>query len=162
MLLYLIKEMGRGARPHLNGAKVRHKFLFIPATSSEFFAADLVALANADRRNFYKVEKWTRDGQEVDHLLFAGNNLRLAQQIFANRIPTAGLQEQAEYSVACLPEHLLALSCSARIPRRSLSILNSLGLGNRRETPTRTADKTQLLTLKTTGILLMAEGECSP
>jgi hypothetical protein len=22
----------------------------------------------ADDRNFYKVEKWTRDGQEVDHL----------------------------------------------------------------------------------------------
>jgi hypothetical protein len=45
MLLYLIKEMGSGARPHLSGAKVRHKFLFIPATSSEFFVTDSVAIA---------------------------------------------------------------------------------------------------------------------
>ena len=25
----------------------------------------------ADRRNFYKVEKWSRDGQRVEELLFA-------------------------------------------------------------------------------------------
>jgi hypothetical protein len=29
----------------------------------------------ADVRNFYKVEKWTRDGTKVDSLLCAGNNL---------------------------------------------------------------------------------------
>ena len=40
----------------------------------------------ADDRNFYKVEKWTRDGQEVDHLLYAGNNLRRAQEIFAKAV----------------------------------------------------------------------------
>jgi hypothetical protein len=28
----------------------------------------------ADVRNFYKVEKWTQDGMEVDSLLYAGNN----------------------------------------------------------------------------------------
>ena len=28
----------------------------------------------ADHRNFYKVEKWTRDGMKVDSLLYAGNN----------------------------------------------------------------------------------------
>jgi hypothetical protein len=27
---------------------------------------------NADRRNFYKVEKWSREGQQVAELLFAG------------------------------------------------------------------------------------------
>jgi hypothetical protein len=29
----------------------------------------------ADVRNFYKVEKWTRDGTKVDSLLYAGNSL---------------------------------------------------------------------------------------
>jgi hypothetical protein len=29
----------------------------------------------ADDRNFYKVEKWTRDGTKVDCLLYAGNSL---------------------------------------------------------------------------------------
>ncbi len=29
----------------------------------------------ADRRNFYKVEKWSRDGLRVMMLLYAGSNL---------------------------------------------------------------------------------------
>ena len=29
----------------------------------------------ADARNFYKVEKWTRDGTQVDSLLYAANSL---------------------------------------------------------------------------------------
>ena len=29
----------------------------------------------ADHRNFYKVEKWTKDGSKVDHMLYAGSNL---------------------------------------------------------------------------------------
>ena len=40
----------------------------------------------ADVRNFYKVEKWTRDGMRVDSLLYAGNNLSKAQEVFANAI----------------------------------------------------------------------------
>ena len=40
----------------------------------------------ADDRNFYKVEKWTQDGMRVDSLLYAGNNLSKAQEIFANAI----------------------------------------------------------------------------
>ena len=40
----------------------------------------------ADDRNFYKVEKWTQDGMRVDSLLYAGNNLNKAQEIFANAI----------------------------------------------------------------------------
>ena len=40
----------------------------------------------ADHRNFYKVEKWTRDGAKIDSLVYAGNNLGKAQEIFASEI----------------------------------------------------------------------------
>jgi hypothetical protein len=40
----------------------------------------------ADDHNFYKVEKWTRDGTKVDRLLYAGNSLAKAQEIFAKSI----------------------------------------------------------------------------
>jgi hypothetical protein len=40
----------------------------------------------ADLRNFYKVEKWTRDGTKVDTLLYAGNNLDKARDVFAKAI----------------------------------------------------------------------------
>jgi hypothetical protein len=40
----------------------------------------------ADERNFYKVEKWTRDGSKVDSLLYAGNNLDKARDVFAKAI----------------------------------------------------------------------------
>jgi hypothetical protein len=36
----------------------------------------------ADERNFYKVEKWTPDGQHIDRLLYAGNNLDKANAAF--------------------------------------------------------------------------------
>src|SRR5262249_38211905 len=36
----------------------------------------------ADDRNFYKVEKWTRDWTKVDSLLYAGNSLGRARSIF--------------------------------------------------------------------------------
>src|SRR5579859_7956819 len=35
----------------------------------------------ADDRNFYKVEKWARDGTEVDSLLYAGNSLGRAARV---------------------------------------------------------------------------------
>jgi hypothetical protein len=38
----------------------------------------------ADDRN--KVEKWTRDGTKVERLLYAGNNLAKAEDIFARAI----------------------------------------------------------------------------
>ena len=34
----------------------------------------------ADRRNFYKVEKWSRDEQRIEEMLFAGNSLAKAQR----------------------------------------------------------------------------------
>jgi hypothetical protein len=40
-------------------------------------------LLYADERDFYKVEKWTRDGTKVDSLLYAGNNLDKARKIFS-------------------------------------------------------------------------------
>ncbi len=36
----------------------------------------------ADRRNFYKVEKWSRDGLRVELMIYAGNNLDKARRIF--------------------------------------------------------------------------------
>jgi len=39
---------------------------------------------HADDRNFYKLEKWTRDGTKVDRLLFAGNDLEKARELLAN------------------------------------------------------------------------------
>ncbi len=43
----------------------------------------------ADDRNFYKVEKWTRDGMKVDTLLYAGRSLAKAQEIFATPSSTS-------------------------------------------------------------------------
>jgi hypothetical protein len=37
----------------------------------------------ADRRNFFKVELWTRDGLHVEQLLFAGSSLDQARALFA-------------------------------------------------------------------------------
>jgi uncharacterized radical SAM superfamily Fe-S cluster-containing enzyme len=37
----------------------------------------------ADDRMFYKVEQWSRDGMKVVRLLYAGNNLAKAEDIFA-------------------------------------------------------------------------------
>jgi hypothetical protein len=37
----------------------------------------------ADHRNFYKVEKWTKDGAKVDHMLYAGEMLDKARDVFA-------------------------------------------------------------------------------
>jgi hypothetical protein len=39
----------------------------------------------ADDRNFYKVEKWTKDNK-VDRMLYAGNNLDKARDMFAKAI----------------------------------------------------------------------------
>ena len=40
----------------------------------------------ADDRNFYKVETWTKDGTKVDRLLYAGNNLEKARELFAEEV----------------------------------------------------------------------------
>jgi hypothetical protein len=38
---------------------------------------------NADARNYYKVERWTNDGLYVAGMLYAGNDLERARNIFA-------------------------------------------------------------------------------
>jgi hypothetical protein len=43
-------------------------------------------LLRADDRNFYKVEKWTKDGARVDRLLYTGNNLQKVRDVFASAI----------------------------------------------------------------------------
>jgi hypothetical protein len=40
----------------------------------------------ADNRNFYKVEKWTKDGTEVGGMLYAGSNLDKAREVFVAAI----------------------------------------------------------------------------
>jgi hypothetical protein len=37
----------------------------------------------ADRRNFYKIEKWSKDGLRVELMLHAGNNLDKARRILS-------------------------------------------------------------------------------
>ena len=36
----------------------------------------------ADDRNFYKLEKWIKDGSKVDRLIYAGNSLAKAHRLF--------------------------------------------------------------------------------
>jgi hypothetical protein len=40
----------------------------------------------ADRCNFYKVDKWSKDGQRVEELLFAGNSpaRRLRNHVYSS------------------------------------------------------------------------------
>jgi hypothetical protein len=40
----------------------------------------------ADDRNYYKVEKWTKDGSKIDRMFYAGNNLDKARQLFAEAV----------------------------------------------------------------------------
>ena len=48
------------------------------------FAAETTTDADyANRRNFFKVELWTKDGLHVEQLLFAGNSLDRARTVFA-------------------------------------------------------------------------------
>jgi hypothetical protein len=40
----------------------------------------------ADERNYYKVEKWTKDGTKIERLLYAGNILDKARELFAEAV----------------------------------------------------------------------------
>jgi hypothetical protein len=39
-----------------------------------------------DDRDFYKVEKWTKDGAKIDRLLYVGNSLSRARSLFERAI----------------------------------------------------------------------------
>jgi hypothetical protein len=47
---------------------------------------ETASLLYADARNFYKVELWTDNEQRVTDLLYAGNNLDKARDVFASAI----------------------------------------------------------------------------
>ena len=71
----------------------------------------------ADHRNFYKVEKWTRDGSKVDHMLYAGSNLDKAREIFATAIkhrPRIRLTIRQRPSVGAVADGTLTLELIAR------------------------------------------------
>ena len=40
----------------------------------------------ANDRNYYKVEKWTKDGSKVERMLYAGNSLAKAQEIYLREL----------------------------------------------------------------------------
>jgi hypothetical protein len=40
----------------------------------------------ADDRNFYKVEKWTKDGTKVDRVLYAGTDFAKATELFLEAV----------------------------------------------------------------------------
>jgi hypothetical protein len=40
----------------------------------------------ADQRNFFKVEKWSRDGMRIVELLYAGTSLDHARALFASTV----------------------------------------------------------------------------
>jgi len=48
----------------------------------------------ADDRNFFKVELWTRNGQHIQRILYAGSSLDRARAVFAEQVrrrPTSEL-----------------------------------------------------------------------
>ena len=53
-----------------------------PSPANDLFQEETDDPLVADRRNFFKVELWTRNGL-VERLLFAGNSLDKARALFA-------------------------------------------------------------------------------
>ena len=49
---------------------------------SNWFDEETDDPTHADRRNFYKVEQWSKDGPRVLDLVFAGSSLDKARRIF--------------------------------------------------------------------------------
>jgi hypothetical protein len=39
---------------------------------SKWSDEETVELLIADNRNFYKVEKWTKEGSKIEHMLYSG------------------------------------------------------------------------------------------
>jgi hypothetical protein len=65
-----------------------------PTRANDFFREETDDPLVADRRNFFKVELWTKDSRHVERLLFAGNNLDKARALFdayAKKRPRARL-----------------------------------------------------------------------
>ena len=54
-----------------------------PTRDVDLFHEETTDSFVADRRNFFKVELWTRDGLHMGQLLFAGYILDKARAVFA-------------------------------------------------------------------------------
>ena len=72
----------------------------------------------ADRRNFYKVEKWSRDGLRVELMLYAGNDLDKARRIFER---TAKHRPRIRLTIpcACGVRRMAAVRNFALTPQRT-------------------------------------------
>jgi hypothetical protein len=57
-----------------------------PKPDDVTFHEETDELLIADQRNYYKVEKWTKDESEVDRLLYAGSSLSKAREPFAHTV----------------------------------------------------------------------------
>jgi hypothetical protein len=73
-----------GVRGHMVGTSDPHCPGIVPV--SDWSDEETRDPLYADDRNFYKVEQWTRDGMAVERLLYAGNSLAKAEDIFARAI----------------------------------------------------------------------------
>ena len=63
----------------------------------------------ADQQNFYKVEKWTKDGIKVDRMLYAGSNLEKARELFRQAVKHRPRIRRVVLSAAlgsCFPQAL--------------------------------------------------------
>ena len=50
--------------------------------SGDFFGEITSDPNYADERNFYKLETWSKDGLHITAMLYAGNNLAKAYEVF--------------------------------------------------------------------------------
>src|SRR6516164_1732620 len=66
--------------------RVYHRAMPDPKPDDVDFHEETTDPLVADLPNFYKVEKWTRDGTKVDSLLYAGNSLGRARSVFKHAI----------------------------------------------------------------------------
>jgi hypothetical protein len=87
----------------------------------------------ADDRNYYKVEKWTKDGSKVDRMLYAGNNLERARDILPAPSGTGhGSGSRSGSGRGCCSSGLYSLSGAAQeVLRRLLSLPPTIRLRHR-------------------------------
>jgi len=73
----------------------------------------------ANDRNYYKVEKWTKDGARVERMLYAGSNLDKAREVFASAIYH---RPRAPIGPSCTPRRLSIVEAGTiefKAPRRA-------------------------------------------
>jgi hypothetical protein len=56
------------------------------STLNNFFHEESRDPLYADRRNFYKIEKWKRDWMRVELMLYAGDDLDKARRMFEQTV----------------------------------------------------------------------------